>query len=67
MTNKEKVFKAMDLGQWKHSWHNRLESKADKCKAIVDLSGMIDNRLDDIQQLREAKDILMDEISGEGL
>lgn len=48
------VMKAMDIDQWKHSWHNELKAKEDFQKANEVLRRKITDRLGDLIALNEA-------------
>jgi len=48
------IQECIDLDEWKHSWHNSLESKEDYGRAKGVLVEKLGQRLDDIQRIRAA-------------
>ena len=55
----EEIISAIDMDEWKHSWHfKEKEDNREKCREI--LMGKLNKRLDDLQKIKFALDILDD-------
>ena len=57
----KEVICAIDMDEWKHSWHlKEKEDNRDKCREI--LMNKLQKRLDDLNKIKHALDILDDYI-----
>lgn len=50
----ETIRKAIDMDQWKHSWHNKLENEADVRKAKGVITEKIGQRQEELRELFSA-------------
>jgi len=60
--NKELIKKCLDIGSWKHSWHNKLQTENDFIAAKSTIEDLIRERKQEIIMLKDGLFIVKNEI-----